>query len=60
MRRAETAKSNLVLFAVFLIPVVWAAMLTAPAMSGGFLEILAKLTAALNNPFDLVDRKSVV
>ncbi|AHF09027.1 MULTISPECIES: VirD4-like conjugal transfer protein, CD1115 family [Dehalobacter] len=54
MRRAETAKSNLVLFAVFLIPVVWAAMLTAPAMSGGFLEILAKLTAALNNPFDLV------
>ncbi|WP_368293749.1 VirD4-like conjugal transfer protein, CD1115 family [Dehalobacter sp. TBBPA1] len=54
MRRAETARSTLILFAVFLIPVVWAALLTAPSVSGGLPEIIAKLTAALKNPFDIV------
>jgi len=53
MRRDETARSNLILFAVFLIPVVWAALLTAPSLSGGLPEILANLTAAMNNPFDI-------
>ncbi|NBJ16999.1 MAG: type IV secretory system conjugative DNA transfer family protein [Dehalobacter sp. 4CP] len=54
MRRAETARSTLILFAVFLIPVVWAALLTAPSISGGLPEIIAKLTAALANPLDIV------
>lgn len=54
MRHAETARSTLILFAVFLIPVVWSALLTAPAISGGLPEIIAKLTAALKNPFDIV------
>ncbi|KXG77133.1 VirD4-like conjugal transfer protein, CD1115 family [Thermotalea metallivorans] len=53
MRRDETARSSLILFAVFLIPVVWAAFLTAPSLSGGLPEILANLTAAVNNPFDI-------
>jgi type IV secretion system protein VirD4 len=53
MRRDETARSSLILFAVFLIPVVWAALLTAPSLSGGLPEILANLTAAMNNPFDI-------
>jgi len=53
MKRAETARSNLILFAVFLIPVVWAALLTAPSLSGGLPEILASLTVAINNPFDI-------
>ena len=53
MRRDETARSSLILFAVFLIPVVWAALLTAPSLSGGLPEILANLTAAVNNPFDI-------
>jgi type IV secretion system protein VirD4 len=53
MRRDETARSNLIPFAVFLIPVVWAALLTAPSLSGGLPEILANLTAAMNNPFDI-------
>lgn len=53
MRRDETARSNLILFAVFLIPVVWAALLTAPSLSGGLPEILANLTAAMNNPFHI-------
>lgn len=51
MRRDETARSSLILFAVFLIPVVWAALLTAPSLSGGLPEILANLTKAMDNPF---------
>ncbi|EQB20438.1 TrsK-like protein [Dehalobacter sp. UNSWDHB] len=53
MKRAETVRSNLILFAVFLIPVVWAALLTAPSLSGGLSEILTNLTVAINNPFDI-------
>ncbi|KJS88080.1 VirD4-like conjugal transfer protein, CD1115 family [Peptococcaceae bacterium BICA1-8] len=53
MRRDEIARSNLILFAVFLIPVVWAALLTAPSLSGGLPEILANLTAAMNDPFHI-------
>lgn len=53
MRLAETARSNLILFAVFLIPVVWAALLFAPFLSGGLPKILANLTAAINNPCNI-------
>lgn len=53
MKRDETARSNLILFAVFLIPVIWAALLTAPSLSGGLPEILANLTAAMNDPFHI-------
>ncbi|MEG6521390.1 VirD4-like conjugal transfer protein, CD1115 family [Desulfotomaculum sp. 1211_IL3151] len=53
MKRDETARSNLILFAVFLIPVVWAALLTAPFLAGGLPEILANLTAAMNDPFHI-------
>ena len=53
MRHDETARSNLILFVVFLIPVVWAALLTAPSLSGGLPEILANLTSAMNNPFHI-------
>nr|WP_242965030.1 hypothetical protein [Petroclostridium xylanilyticum] len=53
MRRDETARSNLILFAVFLIPVVWAALLTAPSLSGGLPETLANLTEAMDNPFHI-------
>lgn len=53
MNRDETARSNLILFAVFLIPVVWAALLTAPSLSGGLPEILQNLTAAMNDPFNI-------
>jgi type IV secretion system protein VirD4 len=53
MRRDETARSNLILFAVFLIPVVWAALLTAPSLSGGLPEILVNLSKAMDNPFDI-------
>ncbi|MFT9055961.1 MAG: type IV secretory system conjugative DNA transfer family protein [Ethanoligenens sp.] len=53
-------KQSLALFAVGLIPVVWAALIAAPAISGGrnptgkLPEILQNLTVALNHPFQLV------
>jgi len=53
MRRDRTTQSDFILYVVFLIPVVWAALLTAPSLSGGLPEILANLTAAINNPFDI-------
>lgn len=53
MRRDRTAQSDYILYAVFLIPVVWVALLTAPSLSGGLPEILANLTKAINNPFDI-------
>ena len=36
-----------------MIPVVWAALLVAPAIAGGLPEILENLTAALNNPLHI-------
>lgn len=52
MKRANL-KSQLIPCAFGLIPVIWAALLCAPAISGGLLEIIEKLTDALNNPLDI-------
>lgn len=54
MRRDKAAQSDFLLYAALLIPVIWAALLTAPALSGGLPEILIQLTASLNNPFSIV------
>lgn len=53
MRRVETARSDLILFAVLFIPVIWAALLTAPSLSGGLPTIVEHLSAAINHPFDI-------
>lgn len=53
MRRAETARSNLLLFAVFFIPVVWAALLAAPALSKGLPALLLYLNEAIYHPFQI-------
>jgi type IV secretion system protein VirD4 len=53
MRRGNTAKSSMMLFAVFLFPVVWAALLAAPSLSGGLPEILKNLAAAMDHPLDI-------
>lgn len=53
MRRDKTTQSDFILYVVFLIPVVWAALLTAPYLSGGLPEILANLSMAINNPFNI-------
>jgi type IV secretion system protein VirD4 len=52
--KQDSPKQTLI-FSVFgLIPVVWAALLAAPAAGGGLTEILGHLTAGLNDPFHIV------
>ena len=51
------------LYALGLVPVIWFALLIAPAVSGGLSEIVSALPAAMNHPFQIVwcedrDRKS--
>lgn len=53
MRRDKATQSDFILYVVFLIPVIWAALLTAPSLSGGLPEILANLSVAINNPFNI-------
>lgn len=53
MRRDKAAQSSLILYAVFLIPLVWAALLIAPHLSGGIPKILENLTVAINNPMNI-------
>ena len=54
MRQDRLSKENLILYALGFIPVIWAALLVAPALSGGLPEILKNLTATINNPFHIV------
>ena len=42
------------LYALGLVPVIWFALLIAPAISGGLSEIVNALPAAMNNPFQIV------
>lgn len=45
---------QILMFAAFgLIPVVWAALVTAPAVTGGLPAILQSLTTALNHPLNI-------
>ena len=36
-----------------ILPVIWFALLTAPYLSGGLLEIIEKLPGAMNHPFQI-------
>ncbi len=54
MKQDKLSKSNLALYCIGLIPVMWAALLVAPALSGGLPEIFKNLTVAINNPFHIV------
>jgi type IV secretion system protein VirD4 len=53
MRHVSTAKSKLILFAAFLIPVIWAALVVAPSLSGGLPDMLENLTMSMNHPFEI-------
>ena len=51
--RQDSKKQLLIFSIVGIIPVVWAALLVAPVISGGLPDILENLTAALNNPLNI-------
>ena len=48
-----SAKDSLILALCGIVPVVWFALLTAPFVSGGLVEIVRSLPQAMNNPFSV-------
>ena len=53
MKNGDDYKAGLILSLCGIIPVVWLALLTAPYVSGGIVEIIGNLSVAINNPFSI-------
>nr|WP_289698237.1 type IV secretory system conjugative DNA transfer family protein [Enterocloster clostridioformis] len=53
MKNGDGYKTSLILSFCGIIPVVWLALLTAPYVSGGIVEIIANLSVAVENPFSI-------
>lgn len=51
--KRDNPKSNLVVFGLGLIPVIWLGLLVAPTVSGGLPDIMTNLTAAMNDPLHI-------
>jgi type IV secretion system protein VirD4 len=54
MKQDRLSKANIIIYLLGLIPVVWVALIVAPALHGGLPEIINSLKTAINNPFHLV------
>lgn len=53
MRRDRLNKTNLILAAVGLIPVIWLALLVAPAMGGGLPSLVKNLSEIMKHPLHI-------
>jgi Type IV secretory pathway, VirD4 components len=53
MRSDKNVTSSLIFLAFGIIPVVWFALLVAPYIQGGLVDIIANLSIAINNPFQI-------
>ena len=53
MREDKFSRTNLILYAVGIIPVVWLALLIAPAFGGGLPSLLENLAEIFSNPFHI-------
>lgn len=53
MRNGDDQKTAVILAACGIVSVVWLALLTAPFVRSGIVEIMNGLTAAINNPFSI-------
>lgn len=51
--RNDDYKTGIILSVCGIVPVVWLALLIAPAVSGGLMEIIEALPVAINNPFSI-------
>ncbi len=51
MKPNKTAEESIILWAVFLIPVIWAALIVAPCLGGNLAEVVRRVTAAIETPF---------
>ena len=54
MKNDNDLKSSLILSACGILPAIWLALLTAPYVSGGIVEIVKNLPTAMGNPFQIV------
>ena len=53
MKNDNNRKAGFIFSAIGIIPVVLLALLTAPYVSGGLVEIIRNLPTAINNPFQI-------
>lgn len=53
MKNDNGRKEELVFCLCGIIPVIWSALLTAPYISGGIIEITSRFPEALNHPFQI-------
>ncbi|MCI8582569.1 MAG: type IV secretory system conjugative DNA transfer family protein [Dorea sp.] len=53
MKNGNSFKDGLILSFCGIFPVVWFALLTAPFLSGGIVQIMEKLPTAINHPFQI-------
>jgi len=53
MKNDNDYKASLILSVCGIVPVVWLALLIAPYVSGGLMEIINNLSVAINNPFQI-------
>jgi len=51
VRQDKLSKTNLILYAFGILPVIWLGVLIAPGLHGGLPELLENLTAAMARPF---------
>ena len=51
MRQDKFSKTNLILYALGLVPAVWLALLVAPAIGGGLPNLLPNLADIFEHPF---------
>lgn len=47
----EKRKQQIILFILGIIPIIWLSLIIAPNIEGGLIDIIKKLTKALDNPF---------
>lgn len=53
MKNDNNVKAGFIFSAIGIIPVVWLALLTAPYVNGGLVEIMRNLPTAINEPFSI-------
>ena len=49
----ERNNTNIVFYVLGIIPVIWVALLIAPYINGGIVEIIEEFPNLINNPFGL-------
>lgn len=53
MKQDRLSKTNLILYACGIIPVIWLGLIIAPIMGGGLSEIANQFPKAIGNPFNI-------